>query len=58
MAIASLYAYINPLVAMLLAAWWLDEKLTIHILYGAAFTLLGVFLVNYSVRKADHKKTN
>lgn len=58
MAIASLYAYINPLVAMLLAAWWLDEKLTVHILYGAAFTLLGVFLVNYSVRKADHKKTN
>jgi drug/metabolite transporter (DMT)-like permease len=51
-AIASLYAYINPLVAMVVAALLLDEKLTINILWGAIVTLLGVFLVNYSIKKS------
>ena len=50
-AIASLYAYINPLVAMLVAAMVLNEKLTIYILWGAIITLLGVFLVNYSIKR-------
>lgn len=51
-AIASLYAYINPLVAMVVAAIVLHEKLTIYILWGAIVTLLGVFLVNYSIRRS------
>ena len=50
-AIASLYAYINPLLAMVVAALVLDEKLTINILWGATVTLIGVFLVNYSIKK-------
>jgi drug/metabolite transporter (DMT)-like permease len=50
-AIASLYAYINPLVAMILAYYIIDEKLTFNILWGAIITLLGVFLVNYSIKK-------
>lgn len=50
-AIASLYAYINPLIAMLMASVLLNEKLTIHILWGAIVTLIGVFLVNYSLKK-------
>ncbi|MDB5201996.1 MAG: hypothetical protein JWQ27_1405 [Ferruginibacter sp.] len=50
-AVASLYAYINPLVAMLLGAVLLDEKITGYILWGAIVTLAGVFLVNYSIRK-------
>ena len=50
-AIASLYAYINPLVAMVTAAIVLKEKLTINILWGAIVTLAGVFLVNYSIRR-------
>lgn len=54
-AIASLYAYINPLVAMVLASFLLEEKLTINILWGALVTLAGVFLVNYSVRKENEK---
>ncbi len=54
-AIASLYAYINPLVAMVLAAVILDEKLTLNILWGAIVTLTGVFLVNYSIKR-DNKK--
>ncbi len=51
-AIASLYAYINPLVAMVVAALVVDEKLTINILWGAIVTLIGVYLVNYSIKKS------
>ena len=50
-AIASLFAYINPLVAMVTAALVLEEKLTVNILWGAIVTLVGVFLVNYSIRR-------
>lgn len=54
-AIASLYAYINPLVAMVLASFILQEKLTINILWGAIVTLLGVYLVNYSIKRNKEK---
>jgi drug/metabolite transporter (DMT)-like permease len=50
-AVSSLYAYINPLVAMLVAALVLKEKLTLNILWGSLVTLAGVFLVNYSIKK-------
>jgi drug/metabolite transporter (DMT)-like permease len=52
-AIASLYAYINPLVAITGGYYFLHEKLTIHMLWGAVVTLIGVFLVNYSVKKSE-----
>lgn len=51
-AIASLYAYINPLVAMVVGYFIVNEKLTMNILWGAMITLTGVFLVNYSIRRA------
>ena len=54
-AISSLYAYINPLVAMITAAIVLHEKLTINILWGAIVTLAGVFLVNYSIKRGNKK---
>ena len=54
-AIASLYAYINPLVAMVLASFLVNEKLTMNILWGAIVTLTGVFLVNYSIKKSRQK---
>lgn len=54
-AISSLYAYINPLVAMVTAAIVLKEKLTWYILWGAVVTLVGVFLVNYSIKKSKGK---
>lgn len=50
-ALFSLYAYFNPLVAMLVSAFLLGEKLTINILWGAIVTLSGVFLVNYSIKR-------
>jgi drug/metabolite transporter (DMT)-like permease len=51
-AIASLYAYINPIVAMLFGTLILDEPLTINLLFGAIVTLVGVYIVNYSIKKA------
>jgi drug/metabolite transporter (DMT)-like permease len=51
-ALFSLYAYFNPLVAMLVAGFLLNERLNINILWGAIVTLLGVFLVNYSMKKS------
>jgi len=50
--IASLYAYINPIVAMVLASMLLDEKLTAKIIWGSVITLIGVYLVNLSIRRA------
>ncbi len=50
-AVASLYAYFNPLIAIVTAGFILGEKLTLNILWGAIVTLIGVFLVNYSIRR-------
>ena len=43
---ASIYAYINPVVAVLMGALIFGEKLTIFISVGGTVTLLGVYLVN------------
>jgi len=50
-AIASIYAYINPIVAMLVGAELLHEALTINLLIGSLITIAGVYLVNYSLRR-------
>lgn len=43
---ASLYAYVNPIVAILLGWLIFSEKLTMFIAVGGLFALLGVYLVN------------
>lgn len=43
---ASLYAYINPIVAVLLGWLLFSEKLTVFIITGTLITLYGVYLVN------------
>ena len=55
-AIAVLYAYINPLIAMITGTFLLNEKLTFTILFGSLITLVGVYLVNYSMRKMREKE--
>jgi drug/metabolite transporter (DMT)-like permease len=50
-AIASLYAYINPLVAIFIGTFLLDEHLTFKIILGTLITLMGVYLVNKSLKK-------
>ena len=52
-AVSSLYAYINPFVAMVTAYIVLNEKLSINILWGSLVTITGVFLVNYSAKRAN-----
>ena len=52
-AVASLYAYINPFVAMVTAYIVLNEKMSLNILWGSIVTVTGVFLVNYSAKKAN-----
>ena len=36
---------------MVTAHFVIDEKLSINILWGSIVTLMGVFLVNYSMKK-------
>ena len=50
--INSIYAYINPIVAVLLGALIFGEPLTIAIAIGGVITLGGLYMVNYSMRKA------
>lgn len=50
--ISSVYAYINPIVAVLLGAMIFGEPLTMAIAIGGGVTLCGLYLVNYSIRKA------
>ena len=50
--ISSVYAYINPIVAVLLGALIFGEPLTFAIAIGGGITLCGLYLVNYSIRKA------
>jgi len=40
---------------MVTAGLILDEKLTMNILWGAVVTLVGVFLVNYSIKRSGEK---
>jgi len=48
---ASIYAYTNPVVAVLLGAIIFHEKLNIYIGIGGAVTILGIYLVNDSFKK-------
>lgn len=47
----SLYAYINPIVAITLGWLLFEEKLTVFLFAGVLITLYGVWLVNRSVMK-------
>lgn len=48
--LASIYAYINPIVALFLGSLFFHEKITVFILTGGAVALLGVWLVNKAFR--------
>jgi drug/metabolite transporter (DMT)-like permease len=55
--VSSIYAYMNPVVAVLLGAVMFGESLSISIALGGAVTLFGLYLVNKSLRQS-RKKTN
>jgi drug/metabolite transporter (DMT)-like permease len=50
--VSSIYAYINPIVAVILGAFIFGETLNLAIAIGGTVTLFGLYLVNYALRKA------
>ncbi len=56
---ASIYAYINPIVAVVLGSLIFDERLTVFLAMGGLVTLLGVYLVNkaYKITTAEQPET-
>ena len=47
----SIYAYINPIVAVLLGWLLLSEKMNVHMILGTLITLGGIYLVNRETKK-------
>jgi drug/metabolite transporter (DMT)-like permease len=52
----SIYAYINPVVAVLIGSLFFGEKFTLIMGVGGLITLLGVYLVNDSFRRKIPEK--
>lgn len=51
MEIASIYAYMNPVFAILISHFVFPDKITASLIIGGIVTLGGVYLVNRSIRK-------
>lgn len=49
--LVSIYAYMNPVIAVITGSLFLDERLTFIMMIGAVITLAGVYIVNRSLRK-------
>ncbi|MCK8140395.1 EamA family transporter [Flavobacterium sp. I-SCBP12n] len=56
--ISTIYSYINPIVAVLLGAIIFGETLNAAIAIGGSVTLLGLYMVNHSLRKSRKKAIN
>lgn len=52
--INSIYAYINPIIAVLLGAYIFGEPLSLAIAIGGTITLFGLYLVNRSFQKSKN----
>ncbi len=50
-ALAAIYAYINPIITIFVGYLLLHEKITWKIILGSVITLIGVYLVNQSLKK-------
>lgn len=49
--LSSVYAYINPIVAVLLGAFLFDEILTAAIIIGGTVTLTGLYIINFAMQR-------
>ena len=49
--ISSLYAYINPMVALFFGYLLFNEPLTPAIIIGGTITIIGLYLVNRAIKK-------
>jgi drug/metabolite transporter (DMT)-like permease len=50
---ASIYAYINPIIALIIGSLLGNEPLTQTLLVGAIITLLGVYFVHHGYKKSE-----
>ena len=48
----SLYAYVNPIIAMVLGTLLLSEPFSVRILLAAAFVLIGIGIIRTAPPKA------
>lgn len=56
--LASLYAYINPIVAVIFGWLLLNEKLSLGMVLGTLITISGVYLVNREFKSQKKNKEN
>ena len=49
--LVSIYAYINPIVAIVLGWLLLQEKMNVHMILGTVITFCGVYLVKHEFKK-------
>ncbi len=52
----SVYAYINPIVAVVLGWLLLSEKMNVNMIIGTVITLAGVYIVNRESKKVKHER--
>jgi drug/metabolite transporter (DMT)-like permease len=52
----SIYAYINPVVAVILGALILQESFSMHMILGTLITLGGIYIVNKESKKLSYEK--
>lgn len=50
-ALASIYAYINPIIAISIGTFLLNEHITLRLIIGTIITLIGVYLVNKAMKR-------
>ncbi len=53
--LVSIYAYINPIIAVITGSIFINERVTLIMLLGAVITLAGVYIVNKSLREKQDK---
>jgi drug/metabolite transporter (DMT)-like permease len=54
--LVSIYAYINPIVAVATGSIFLKERVTLVMVLGAMITLTGVYVVNRALRRDLRKE--
>ena len=49
--ISSIYAYINPIIAVILGAFFFNEPLTFRLIIGVVVVLFGIYMVNKAIKR-------
>jgi drug/metabolite transporter (DMT)-like permease len=49
----SIYAYINPIVALIFSSIFMDEKITPLLLFGTAVVIAGVYIINQTFKNVE-----